>query len=222
MKGVFCTREISEGVSPTPEATRERLDELLPGSRIYVLDQVHSDTIVLAQDIAAESIPSADGIISRDTDSVLCIRTADCVPVLLWGHDTPLIGAVHAGWRGLAKGIVKKGIELMHSFGAGEIYADIGPCIGVCCYEIGRDVADVFRPEDVIRSGSSMYLDLAGAAMSQCLDAGMSRHAVRSVNICTACHEEQFFSYRREGDAAGRNLSLIGGKSWSLPGLQAG
>ncbi|HHO75926.1 MAG TPA: peptidoglycan editing factor PgeF [Deltaproteobacteria bacterium] len=221
MRGVYCTREISEGLSISPETVRARLRELLPGSRIYVLDQVHSDGIVLAQELAPDDIPSADGIISRDSDVVLCIRTADCVPVLLWVDDMPIIGAVHAGWRGLAKGIVKKGIEYMHSFGATKIHAGIGPCIGPCCYEVGRNVVDAIGTEEVIHAGHSMYLDLAGAALSQCLEAGLMNHMVHNVNVCTSCHPGQFFSYRRDGDAAGRNLSLIGGKSWSLPGLQA-
>ncbi|MBN2298633.1 MAG: polyphenol oxidase family protein [Deltaproteobacteria bacterium] len=213
---------MSEGLSISPESVEAWLHELLPGSRIYVLDQVHSDGIVFAEEVVPGDIPSADGIISRDTDAVLCIRTADCVPVLLWADDMPLIGAVHAGWRGLAKGIVKKGIKLMQSLGASAIHVGIGPCIGICCYEVSKDVADVFGPQEVVHNGSAMYLDLAGAALSQCLEAGVREHMVYKINLCTSCHPGQFFSYRRDGDAAGRNLSLIGGKSWSLPGLQVG
>jgi YfiH family protein len=222
MIGLYCKRDISEGIDGSPETVVARLEDLLPESRIYCLNQVHEDNIVFAEDIHCSDIPEADGIISRNPDDVLCIRTADCVPVLLWTDDPPLIAAVHAGWRGLAKNIVKKAVRNIYALGAGEIYVSIGPCIGVCCYEVGPDVVNVLGTENLVYKKDSMHIDLKGVALSQALDAGVDRELVHAVDICTSCNPKEFFSYRRDGHAAGRNLSIIGGKSWLLQGLQVG
>lgn len=220
MIALHCKRDISERVDGRAETIVERLKNLLPDSRIYCLNQVHEDHIVFAEDIHYGDIPQADGIISRNLDDVLCIRTADCVPILLWSDDPPLIAAVHAGWRGLSKNIVKKAILKIYDLGAGEIHVSIGPCIGVCCYEVGPDVVDALGTGTLVYKQNSMHIDLTGVALSQALEAGVERECVRVAGICTSCNPKEFFSYRRDGQMAGRNLSLIGGKSWLLPGLQ--
>jgi YfiH family protein len=222
MIALHCKRDISEGIDGSPESVVTRLKNLLPDSRIYCLNQVHEEHIVFAEDIHCGDIPEADGIISRNLDDVLCIRTADCVPVLLWMDDPPLIAAVHAGWRGLAKNIVEKVVQNMHALGAGEIHVSIGPCIGVCCYEVGPDVVNELGTETLVYKKKSMHIDLKNVVLSQVLEAGVGRELVHVVDICTSCNPKEFFSYRRDGHAAGRNLSIIGGKSWLLPGLQVG
>ena len=222
MKGVYCTRDVTEGLDGGPDSVAAMLRNLLPDAHVYCLNQVHSDAIVFAEDIAPGDIPEADGIISRDPGDVLCVRTADCVPVLLWDDSSPMIAAVHAGWRGLARGIVKKAVKSMEALGASGIHVSIGPCIGPCCYEVGPDVVDALGRQHLQYIKDSMYLDLAGIARSQALGAGVNRAGVSSVDVCTSCHPGKFFSYRRDGVLTGRNISLIGGGAWSLPGLQAG
>ncbi len=222
MKGVYCMRDVTAGLDGSPDSVAALLGNFLPDAHVYCLNQVHSDAIVLAQDIAPGDIPEADGIISCECSDVLCVRTADCVPVLLWADNSPMIACVHAGWRGLKKGIVHKAAGCMQSLGASGIHVSIGPCIGPCCYEVGGDVADAFGREHLQYKNGSMYLDLTGIARSQALDAGVNRAWIHSIDMCTSCHPDKFFSYRRDGAAAGRNISLIGGRSWSLPGLQVG
>jgi len=222
MKGVYCTRDLTAGLDGSPDSVVAMLGDLLPESPVYCLNQVHSDGIVLARDIASGDIPEADGIISLDPGDVLCVRTADCVPVLLWGDNSSVFAAVHAGWRGLEKGIVIKAVHCMQTLGASGIHVSIGPCIGPCCYEVGPDVAAALGTEHLLHENDSLYLDLAGVTLSQALSAGVERSRIHSVDICTSCHQDEFFSYRRDGAAAGRNISLIGGESWSLPGLQVG
>lgn len=215
-------RDVTAGLDGKEDSVLARLTGLLPDAHIYCLNQVHGAKIVFAEDVASGDIPEADGIISRDPGDVLCIRTADCVPLLLWADAPPLIAAVHAGWKGLAKGIVKKAVHCMQTLGASQIHVSIGPSIGPCCYEVGADVVDALGRENMVYKNGSMFIDLTGAALSQAHEAGVGRHMVHTVRMCTSCHPGELFSYRRDGAAAGRNISLIGGKSWSLPGLQAG
>ncbi|MBN1635764.1 MAG: polyphenol oxidase family protein, partial [Deltaproteobacteria bacterium] len=129
--------------------------------------------------------------------------------------------AIHAGWRGLAKKIVIKGIEMMQSLGARSIRISIGPAIGPCCYEVKRDVIDALAPASISIVKDSIYLDLWQEALKQAIEAGVQRDNIKITRLCTACNQDKFFSYRRDGNSAGRNISAIGGDSWLLPGLQA-
>jgi len=222
MKGVFCTRDVSEGIDGKARSVLSLLTSALGGCDVYCLDQVHSDRIVLAQDIRSGDIPEADAIISRNIDDVLCVRTADCVPVLAWSDEARLIAAIHAGWRGLALGIVEKTIRAMGTLGAVDIHASIGPAIGRCCYEVKTDVVEALGVEPQTNGRGSLFVDLQEVAASRLIRTGVDPQAIDVKALCTSCNKDSFFSFRRQGDKAGRNISVIGGKSWLLPGLQVG
>jgi polyphenol oxidase len=221
MQRVFCRRDVTHGLDKGPDAVAARLAELLPGSRIFCLAQIHSDRIVRAEDIAPGVFPEADSVISMDPTMVLCIRTADCVPLLMWAEDAPLIAAVHAGWKGLAKKIVSKTIDCMHAQGAQHIHVSMGPSIGPCCYAVGAEVLEALETGPDRRLGERSYVDLHRIAALQAKNAGVFPDMIHQVQACTYCNSDSFFSYRREGEHTGRNISLIGGRSCSLPGLQA-
>ncbi len=221
MPGVFCRRDVTEGLHRGPETAWARLQELLPGSRIVCLNQVHSDRIIRAEHVSDGSFPEADGVISEDPAVVLCIRTADCVPVLLWAADAPVIAAVHAGWRGLAGGILPKAVRLMGECGAQKIHVSMGPSIGPCCYEVGPEVIHALRTEPDRRDADRSFVDLHRVARDQVLTAGIARDRIHQVQSCTCCNRGSFFSHRRDGESTGRNISVIGGGSCSLPGLLA-
>jgi polyphenol oxidase len=221
MQRIFCKREVTHGLDGGPCAVAARLAGLLPGSRIVCLEQIHSDRIVRAEDIAPGVFPEADAVISLDPTKVLCIRTADCVPLLLWAEDSPIIAAVHAGWKGLAQRIVSKTIGLMRAEGAHCIHVSMGPSIGPCCYAVGADVIDALETVPDRCIGGGLYVDLHRISSLQARDAGVSPEMIHQVQACTYCNSDSFFSYRREGEHAGRNISLIGGEACSLPGLQA-
>ena len=221
MQRVFCKRQVTHGLDRGPYAVAARLAELLPGSRIVCLAQIHSDRIVRAEDIAPGVFPEADGVISADPSMVLCIRTADCVPLLMWAEDAPIIAAVHAGWRGLAQGIVSKTVDLMRGQGAQHIHVSMGPSIGPCCYAVGADVIEALETGPDRRLGGRLYVDLHRISALQAKKAGVSPDMIHQVQACTYCNSDSFFSYRREGEHTGRNISLIGGEACSLPGLQA-
>lgn len=221
MQRVFCKREVTHGLGRGPYAVAARLAELLPGSRIVCLEQIHSDRIVRAEDIAPGVFPEADGVISLDLSMVLCIRTADCVPLLMWAEDSPIIAAVHAGWKGLANRIVSKTVDLMRAQGAQHIHVSMGPSIGPCCYSVGTEVIEALETGPDRCLDGRLYVDLHRISALQAKNAGVSPDMIHQVQACTYCNSDAFFSYRREGEHTGRNISLIGGLSCSLPGLQA-
>lgn len=221
MCGVFCNRDVTLELGSGPHGIQQRLKELLPDCRILCLTQIHSDRIVRAEDVAENHFPEADGIISCDPSVVLCIRTADCVPLLMWADDSPVIAAVHAGWRGLALRIVSKAVELMHAEGAGDIHVSMGPSIGPCCYAVGSEVVDALAAEASSTCDGRLSVDLHRVAELQAQDAGVRPEMIHHVHTCTCCSVESYFSYRRDGEFTGRNISVIGGRSCSLPGLPA-
>lgn len=217
MRGVFCTRDFSSGIDGGPESARALLARHMPSCRIVCLRQVHRDRIVRAEDLALDVFPEADGVVSTDGSAVLCIRTADCVPVLLWADDAPVVAAVHAGWRGLALGIVKRAIDEIRSLGARSVNLELGPSIGPCCYEVGPEVINALGVEPAASSRGAPSVDLHLVAGAQAVSAGVLPSHVHSVRSCTCCNPSLYFSYRRDGASTGRNLSVIGGEACTLP-----
>ncbi len=214
MRGLFATREASEGLPATPRAARDHLQLLLPETEIFCLEQVHGNRVVIAEELAEDEIPQADAIVSCDPDKLLCVRTADCLPLLAW--DGPIMAAIHAGWRGVAGEIAAHTIEKMRQLGARDIRVAVGPAIGPCCFEVGQEVIDAIHEPVHDR----MHMDLWQTIGKQLRRSGIAPHHIASFNHCTHCAPEILFSYRRESAGAGRNLTIIGNQAWSLPGLR--
>ncbi len=160
--------------------------------------QIHSGIVLRAD--AAGCVGEGDALISSEPGVVVSIRTADCIPILLADTRTGSVAAVHAGWRGTVARIVVNALERMGSRPE-DVCAAIGPGIGVCCYEVGLDVAQKLGET---RAGK---VDLAQINRRQLVAAGVRQIDV--VSPCTFCEAEQFFSYRREGERAGRMISFI-------------
>jgi YfiH family protein len=142
----------------------------------------------------------ADGHAVAAAAVAALVLTADCIPVVLGTHGA--VAALHAGWRGLAAGVLEEGIYALREVGGqGEVVALVGPCAGVCCYEVGEDVHTAFAGTH--RNGR--LLDLRGIARERLLAAGVAE--VRDIQVCTIC-DERYFSYRREGARAGRQAGV--------------
>jgi YfiH family protein len=148
------------------------------------------------------------------------VVTADCVPILVATQGGEAVAAIHAGWRGLACGVVAAGIEGLRAEAAGSprLLAAIGPHIGACCYEVDEPVLSALAAgfgEDLtaaLRSGrpGHAWLDLGRLAGSALLRAGVEPDALGLLpGACTRCHPERFHSYRREGVSAGRLYHFI-------------
>ncbi|HEY7841214.1 MAG TPA: peptidoglycan editing factor PgeF [Gammaproteobacteria bacterium] len=169
--------------------------------------------------------PNADAIISNDPTAAVAVRVADCVPILLANESGQIVGAVHAGWRGMAKRVAIAAIEAMQArFGLRpeRIMAAVGPSIGPCCYEVGADTKEAFRAAghhpDVLarwfaeRPSGKFHLDLWQAARDQLEGAGVRAENIHVAELCTRTYSETFHSYRADGAGAGRMAAVIKGK----------
>ena len=178
--------------------------EIDPPASLATGRQVHSAVVA---DAPSESLPEADALRTTRAGVALCVFTADCVPLLV--ADEGSVVAIHAGWRGLANGIIENAL----AGSSGQATAWIGPCMAGCCYEVGDDVAlAVARrsgPAAIVasRSGERPRLGLAHAAAEQLRRAGVMD--VRPALACTGCLSHDWWSYRRSGPRAGRNYAFI-------------
>lgn len=211
-------------------ANRNRLSRLLNSEEplhYIVADQTHSDHIkVITQketkgwEDLSDAIEDCDALITDLKGVVLCILTADCVPILLYDRHKEVVAAIHAGWKGTKAQIASKTVQKMvENYGCDpkDIIAGIAPSIGRCCYEVGKEVAEHFfdTPEGFTRSGEKYMLDLPFINREQLLAAGLKEENIEMSHTCTACDVERFFSYRKEQGCSGRFMSMIGLKNVS-------
>lgn len=182
--------------------------------------QIHSATIVQARpELLGQGPPEArpplaeaDGLVTNQPGLLLAVFMADCVPVLLADPAARVVGAVHAGWRGLAAGTVERGVKCFAGLGAdlGASVAAVGPAIGPCCYEVGPEVAEAvagrYPAATAITRDGRLAVDTTAAAVQALERAGVG--AVRAARECTAHQPERFFSYRRDG-TSGRQAGIV-------------
>jgi len=184
-------------------------DSMLPEG-IRTVKQIHSARV---GDAADPTFVEGDALISNRTGILVGVKTADCVPVLLVDSTNRIVAAIHAGWRGSAENISECALnEMVRRWNVrpGNIRAAIGPSIGVCCYEVGQDVARRFgrwMPE-LKNAGAHAHLDLRAVNELQLRAAGVEN--VWRSGECTFCGGERFYSYRREREQAGRMMSFVG------------
>ncbi|MDP9055099.1 MAG: peptidoglycan editing factor PgeF [Acidobacteriota bacterium] len=188
-------------------------DSVLPG-HIRILKQIHSAIVLNAgADTAANGAQEGDALSSDRAGVLVGVKTADCVPILLAEPSIPLVIAVHAGWRGTAENIVSAAVnELVASWRIRpeNVRAAIGPSIGVCCYEVGPEVARHFgawNPE-LAGAGGPVRLDLPAINRQQLEETGVEN--IWTSGECTFCNADKFFSWRRDRERAGRMVSFIG------------
>lgn len=192
---------------------RNRLASVLPGEPLW-MRQVHGRE-VFECGVSGGSLPEADAAITSASGQVLAILTADCLPVLLCDEAGRRIGAVHAGWRGLAAGVIEAAVTKM-DIRPHRLIAWLGPCIGKDAYEVGNDVLEAFANysgpvrtnllESFSSDGQRLCLNLAGAARA--ILAGLGIERIYGAEFCTYDNPDRFFSYRRDG-VTGRMANLI-------------
>ena len=163
-----------------------------------------------------EGTPEADAAVATTPGLMLGIETADCLPVLLVDPGRRFVAAAHGGWRGTAAGVAGHavGALLAHGSRPQDLLAALGPCIGPCCYEVGDELKEAFGPEGVafFRPGprARPHLDLRAANRAALERAGIAPERIHSVEECTSCRGDLYYSYRREGASAGRMISFVG------------
>ena len=173
---------------------------------LATLKQIHSATCVPGEGRAGE-LGRGDALIENTPGSVIAVKTADCVPILLVDERLRAVAAVHAGWRGTIAHIAPKAVEAMGQrlgTAPADLHAAIGPGIGKCCYEVGPEVAVEFGEPGRAR------IDLADANRRQLIEAGVTAGRIYTSNLCTMCRPAEFHSFRRDKEAAGRLYSFAG------------
>ena len=174
--------------------------------RLATLKQIHSSSCVAAEGRSGV-LGEGDALLENLPGSVVAVKTADCIPVLLVDERSRAVAAVHAGWRGSAAHIAAGAVASMTArFGTRpeDVHAAIGPGIGKCCYEVGPEVAAQFGVQ------GRGHIDLSDANRRQLEESGVTPQRIYASNLCTMCRSEEFDSFRRDPKAAGRMYSFAG------------
>ncbi|MDQ5984667.1 MAG: Polyphenol oxidase [Syntrophus sp. SKADARSKE-3] len=227
-KGPFAGLNISplEGDEPENVCENWRLLSQAFGiakDHFFLLRQVHGDGILvldrpLPMAPAAADLcepPPYDAVITDQPGLALCIKTADCVPIFLVDPVNRVIANVHAGWKGTALGIARRVVTAMtERFGSkpGLILAAIGPAIGPCCYEVDEPVIRAMGQGMGCRPSLThdrWMLDLPLINRHLLCEAGLAGEHISSVNLCTSCRKDLFFSHRRDRGRTGRQVHFL-------------
>lgn len=186
-----------------------------PVSQVH---QIHGNEIVTLRDGDAPARhQKADGLLSDSPQTVLSVRTADCVPILIASGSGHWVAAVHAGWRGIVVGVLPAAISELHRHGVpvDQIVVAVGPCIGPAAFEVGAEVAEEFRrvfaDEAPItrKPGERSHVDLCAAAELQARRCGVPAANIDAAQKCTVAHADLFFSHRRDAGLTGRMVAVI-------------
>ncbi len=191
------------------QANRQRLRAALPGLPVW-LNQVHGTEVFDADALRepldlSDTAPTADAVITTRLDQPLIIMTADCLPVIMASSDGCALGLAHAGWRGLAAGVLENTLDALKRKAdrSASWHAWIGPAISQPCFEVGDEVVQAFIASDTRaaeyftqgRLAGKWQADLPGLARHRLLQAGVAQ--VELSGLCTYSEPQRFFSYRR-------------------------
>lgn len=207
-RGPFASLNLGKLTRDDPtavEQNRERLRGELAVATAMIR-QVHGTRVIRLTAMPANGrLPEADGQATALTGIAPMVLVADCLPIVLAGVGG--VAVLHAGWRGLAGGIIADGVDALRELGAeGPLAAAIGPGAGGCCYEVGEEVHRHFASYGRERRDGDK-LDLKAIAREQLVRAGVEN--VVDAGLCTICDEQGlFFSHRRDGGVTGRQAGV--------------
>jgi YfiH family protein len=200
-----------------PGCDIRRISEIASVDRqnIYLPIQKHTDKVLLLDSLEPMI---GDSVVTDRKGFLIGVQGADCVPVLIYDRRAQVVGAVHAGWRGTAAGILKQTLKRMtvrFASSPSDIALAIGPAIRWCCYNVGYEVVDALRKatgsgEYLKVSGERFYVDLAAANRCQAVSAGVSPENVWMSDDCTFCTPDKYYSYRFAKGPTGRQGGFIG------------
>ena len=203
----------------------------LEGSTLYTVRQVHGNGVHIVDAETRKRGPDsvacveADALVTHLPDTALGVLIADCLPIVLYATDTPLVAVAHAGRMGTFHSVAGAVLSVIrHRFGvsASRMHALLGPAIGPCCHDLDdravgpfqkrfRDWKQFIKPQGMHKDTERPWtMSLTAANEMQLLAAGVPEAQIETVSPCTKCHCEHFFSYRAEGPAAGRGMAIAG------------
>lgn len=201
-------RDTDRGRQTEFEANAKIVADAFEVTTLVTMRQVHGNDVAVVTGAPQGSI-EADATVTASPGVALCVRVADCVPVLLSDADQGVVGVAHAGRQGVVLGVVSAAVDAMRGLGARNIHAWLGPHICGGCYEVPTqmraEVSQVVPAAFAETTWGTASLDLGGAVTSQ-LERQDCR--VSTVDLCTK-ESPDLFSYRRDGDDAGRFAGLI-------------
>lgn len=186
--------------------------------------QTHSSNVkIITEENILEECQDTDGLITNLKNVALGIRTADCQSILLYDPVKKVIGNIHSGWKGTLNKIIVNAINLMISefnCNPASILAFICPSILKCCFEVDQDVVDNFKNNfsnidefitlgDIKEGKQKYFIDTVSINKQVMMELGLEKTNIITSDICTKCHHDLYHSYRAEGKASGRNLSII-------------
>lgn len=182
-------------------------------------DLVHGNNVEFVSiKESGKIINKTDGLITADKSLFLTITVADCLPIFLYDPERWVVGLIHAGWRNLAKNILRKAIEKMaKNFGTlpKNILVGIGPGISQCHFEVKEDILKKFKPylkNALIKRDDKVFLDLKKIAKTQLINLGVKEENIEISSECTFCLPEKYFSFRRDKPKQPQTMMAVFGR----------
>lgn len=214
---------LSTGVGDDPGsvADNESLVLMELGADSLTLpEQVHSSIVESLPPSLSPGITRgapADALVTREPGAAIGVLCADCVPIVIGHPRGEGIAVIHAGWKGLAEGVIPETLKALEKLDirVRELEAHIGPAIGPCCFHVDDRLARRFSTEveggknAVMGTRNGTVIDLPAIAWTQLLSRGLARENIKLLRRCTACETRVFFSYRKSGGTTGRQLSAV-------------
>jgi hypothetical protein len=157
------------------------------------------------------AVIDTDAFITDVPGVPVAVLTADCLSLFVYDPKRHALGLIHAGWKSTHKQIVREAVALMRrrfQSWPGDLLVHLGPCIRSCCFEVGKEFKDMFNRGLALR-GRKYFLDLVAVNTAELAEAGVPSGNITDSGYCTACHTGSLFSFRREGSACGRMMSVM-------------
>lgn len=212
--------------SQSRDEIRKKLKELIEFDYKKIISprQTHTNNVVAIDlDNLDDELNDVDGVITNIKGVALTIATADCQSIMIYDSKKEVIGNIHSGWKGTLNKILRNAINLVvDKYGSNpqDLIICIGPSILKCCFEVDKDVVDMFRNnftdiEDTISLGEikdnkqKYYIDTIEINRRELIDLGILEENIILSDICTKCSCDKYNSYRAHGMDSGRNVSLI-------------
>ncbi len=214
---IFSSKIMAFFTGKSPGDDLNRISRIASVKRddIYMPIQKHTDKVIVLDSLEPKI---GDAVVTNKKGILIGVQVADCVPILLVDKKKYAVGAVHAGWRGTAEGILKKTItRLADRFfsSPSDILIAIGPSIRWCCYGVGYEVVENVQKttglgDYIMNKGEKYCLDLATANKYQALSSGVSSENIWMSDECTFCLPQKYYSYRFAKGHTGRQCGFIG------------
>ena len=220
LKHGFTTKALGNlNIRQNPKAKDRfaHLVSLVKGS-IVGFEQVHGAKLALiTSKKQTDIIPAVDGGMTTVPGCFLTVNTADCVPVLFFDPINNVVGSIHAGWKGMIRGILSESVRVLSSMGSDprNIIAVLGPHINSCCYIVDQDLVRLFvatfRDSRVAyKVDNAWHLDLTKAVVANLLQEGFRYEHIDYFVSCTSCQSDLFYSFRRDKSVRGEMAAFIG------------